>query len=144
MMAEGDSPTGFRGSVIPYLAVADAAAALAYYAEAFGAVETFRIEDGNKIGHSEFQIFGAVFYLSDEWPEMKVKSPATLGGYSVSLALTVPDADQFVRQVAARGARVERPVTEGPREGTRAGWVIDPFGHRWHISSAAPNVLASE
>jgi PhnB protein len=144
MMADGDSPTGFQGSVIPYLAVADGAAALAFYAEAFGAVETFRIEDGGKIGHAEFRIFGAVFYLSDEWPEMKVKSPATLGGYSVSLALTVPDADQFVQRVAACGARVERPVAEGPQEGTRAAWVIDPFGHRWHISSAAPRIRASE
>ena len=122
--------------VVPYLAVVGGAEALDFYARAFGAREVYRLpNDDGTLGHAEFVIGGARFFLSDEWPPMDVRSPLTLGGYSVSLAIEVDDADAFVAQVAAEGARVERPVSDGPEEGYRAGWVIDPYGHRWHISS---------
>lgn len=119
--------------VVPYLAVVNGVEALSFYARAFGAVEVMRMEDDGVITHSEFTIGGATFYLSDEWPPMKVRSPETLGGYSVSLALEVADADVFVAHLASHGVTVERPVEPGPGEGRRHGWVIDPYGHRWHI-----------
>ncbi len=122
-------------SVIPYLAVNGAAAALDFYAEAFGAEEIMRLEQDGKIGHAEFRIGRATFYLADEWEQMLVRSPLSLGGYPVSLALTVTDADAFVQHLADCGATVERPVEDGPAEGLRAGWVIDPYGHRWHIAA---------
>ncbi len=37
--------------------------------------------------------------------------------------------------VHALGA-VEREVTDQPRGG-RSGWIVDPYGHRWNISSPA-------
>ena len=36
----------------------------------------------------------------------------------------------------AAGASQDRPVSEQP-DGRRAGWVTDPFGHRWSISTVA-------
>ncbi|MFF2454140.1 VOC family protein [Isoptericola sp. NPDC058082] len=33
------------------------------------------------------------------------------------------------------GARLERGVDDGPQEGWRSAWVVDPYGHRWHVSS---------
>ncbi|MFE5310380.1 VOC family protein [Isoptericola sp. NPDC056605] len=32
-------------------------------------------------------------------------------------------------------ARLERGVDDGPQEGWRSAWVVDPYGHRWHVSS---------
>ena len=130
-------------TVVPYLAVKGAAAALTFYAEAFGAEEILRMEQDGKIGHAEFRIGRATFYLADEWEPMKVRSPLTLGGYSVSLALVVTDADAFVQHLADCGATVERPVEDGPAEGLRAGWVIDPYGHRWHIAAPTAGSAAA-
>ncbi len=126
-------------AVVPYLAVRGGAAALDFYAEAFGAVEQSRMAgpDGT-IAHAEFTIGSARFFLADEWPDAKVLSPSTLGGYAVALALEVADAPALVERLAAHGATVERPVGDGPEPGTVAGWVIDPYGHRWFLSSRTP------
>jgi PhnB protein len=144
MTDQSTTPPGRSSStpakVVPYLAVKGAVEALAFYARAFGAEEVMRLELDGKIGHAEFRIGGATFFLADEWEPMKVLSPLTLGGYSVSLAIVVTDADAFVQHLADCGATVERPVEDGPAEGQRAGWVIDPYGHRWHIS--APTAAA--
>ncbi len=142
MTDQPTTPSGRSSStpakVVPYLAVNGAAEALAFYTQAFGAEEVMRMELDGKIGHAEFRIGEATFFLADEWQPMKVLSPLTLGGYSVSLAIVVTDADAFVQHLADCGATVERPVEEGPAEGQRAGWVIDPYGHRWHISAPVP------
>lgn len=61
--------------------------------------------------------------------------PVSLGGNSVSLSMEVDDAPAWVERDTAGGARVERPVVPGPEEGFQAGWMVDPFGHRWHIMS---------
>lgn len=125
-------------SVVPYLAVGNGAEALDFYARVFGAVEVMRLEDEDfGIAHSEFTIGGATFYLSDEWAPMHVKSPTTLGGYSVSLAIEIADVDTFVEHLSAHGVTIERGVQDGPGEGQRHAWVVDPYGHRWHLESPA-------
>ncbi len=123
-------------SVVPYLAVVGGAEAVSFYAKAMGAVETTRMtnEDGT-LGHAEFTIGGARFYLADEWPEMGVRSPLALNGNSVSLSIEVDDARAWIERATTAGARVERPVAAGPMEGFQSGWIVDPFGHRWHLTS---------
>ncbi len=127
-------------SVVPYLAVVGGAEALSFYATAMGAVEKTRMtNDDGTLGHAEFTIGAATFFLADEWPEMVgVRSPVSLGGNSVSLSLEVDDAPAWVERATDAGARVERPVEPGPAEGFQAGWIIDPFGHRWHLTSRLP------
>ncbi|MFC7878380.1 VOC family protein [Isoptericola sp. NPDC057391] len=133
------APPGRGGStpatVVPYLAVRGAAEAIDYYRSAFGAQERFRIEEDGVVGHAELAIGGATVYLADEWEPLRVHSPATLGGWSVSLAIEVEDADVFVAHLVDGGARLERGVDDGPEEGWRSAWVVDPYGHRWHVSS---------
>lgn len=125
-------------SVVPYLAVRGGAEALDFYRDAFGADEVHRTAGPDGVSHAEFTIGTARFFLADEWPAAKILSPVTLGGYSVSLALEVQDAPALVERLAAHGATVERPVRDGPEPGTVAGWVVDPYGHRWFLSSRAP------
>lgn len=124
--------------VTAYLCADGAAAAIDFYRRAFGAEERYRLPgpDG-RLGHAEITIGATTLMLSDEWPEMGVHSPKSLGGYSVSFVLDVPDADAAFERAVAAGATVERPLKDEPYG--RSGWVIDPFGHRWSIMTANPD-----
>jgi PhnB protein len=122
-------------AITPYLCVAGAVDAIAWYADVLGAVETIRYTgDDGRIGHAEISIGGATVMLSDEHPEFGVTSPTTLGGTPVSLHVTVPDVDAVHERAVAAGARIERP----PRDeayGARSFTMDDPFGHRWMIQT---------
>lgn len=121
-------------AITPYLAVAGARAAVAFYIDAFDAVqrgEPIMMPDG-RVGHVEVAIGDSVLMLADEFPEIAFLSPATRGGPSQSLRLEVPDPDAVVGRAVAGGAVLERPVTDEPYG--RGGVVIDPFGHRWMVS----------
>ena len=137
-MHMADEPTSAeRGSraLAPYLAVRDARAAIAFYARAFGARETLRIEgpDG-RIGHLSLQIGPAELFLADENPEAEAfVGPETLGGTSVVLDLEVEDVDATVERAVAAGAPLLRPP-DHPTSGVQAGKVRDPFGHVWLIT----------
>ena len=118
-------------TITPYLCFTDTAAAIAFYTEAFGAVETdIIIEEDGRIGHAELRIGEAALLLSDEFPEIGVLSPATIGGSPIMLVLEVPDVDAVFAQAVAAGAAPDRPVAG---ESLRNGKIIDPFGHRWMI-----------
>ncbi|MEU4624686.1 VOC family protein [Actinoplanes sp. NPDC023801] len=126
--------------LVPYLCCADAAAAVDFYTSVFGAVEVQRwTGDDGRIGHAELHFGGEPLYLADEHPEIGVQGPRALGGTAVSLVLTVPDADVTVAGALRAGATSERPVTTQD-DGARAGWIIDPFGHRWSVQTPAPQV----
>lgn len=123
-------------TVTSYLCCDGAAEAIDFYGKAFGAVELSRMAEPNgRIGHAELQLGETTLYLSDEWPEMKVLSPRTLGGHSVSFVVRVADADAAFAKAVAAGAIVERPLRDEPHG--RAGWVLDPWGHHWSIMSDA-------
>src|SRR5436190_21128196 len=80
-------PDGYH-TVTPYLIVKDAARAIDFYKKAFGATELMRLAaaDG-KIGHAEILIGNSPIMLADEFPEMGIRGPKTLGGTPVSILL---------------------------------------------------------
>lgn len=126
-----------RPAALPYLTVADAHGAIAWYADAFGAVtlgEPIVFEDG-RIGHAELAIGDGVLYLADEHPDLGLRAPAP-GGVSVSLMLHVADTDAALRRARESGATVQREAYEG--YGSRHATIIDPFGHRWMLSGPLP------
>ena len=124
----------FRTMVTPYLCVKGAARAIEFYARAFGASEEARlIDDSGRVSHAEIRIGGSAVYLADEFPEINVLSPETLGGSPVLITLQVPDVDAMFNQAVAAGATVERPLDDGFDGAMRTGKIIDPFGHHWLI-----------
>ena len=131
-------------SVTPYLTVHDADAALRFYTQAFGATETMRMtgQDG-KVGHAEFTIGDATFYLSDEAPELGAVSPRRVGGSTTAFVVTVQDADATYAQAVEAGATADRPVTDTPY-GSRGGWLSDPFGHRWNVQTVTEDVSVEQ
>ena len=114
--------------------MSDGTAALEWYGRAFGAEEQFRVVgDDGRLGHAEFTIGTARFMLSDEYPEIGVASPTTLGGAGAALHLSVSDVDTlFARAVDAGATTLSAPADQP--HGARHGTLLDPFGHRWMLS----------
>jgi PhnB protein len=118
-------------SLAPWLSVRDGARAVEFYKAAFGACETYRIEDPTGAVVSRLSIDGAEFWLSDESPEHGNFSPESLGGGSVKMLLTVLEPHAIFARATAAGAGVVHHVHE--EHGWRVGRVVDPFGHHWEI-----------
>lgn len=122
-----------RAAALPYLAVANAREAIAWYIDTFDATlvgDMYEMDDGS-IGHAELRIGDGVLYLSDEFVALGVKAPAP-HATSVSLMLHVPDTDATLERARERGAQVQREPYEN--YGSRSATIIDPFGHRWMLS----------
>ena len=127
-----------------YLCVRDAVAAMDFYARAFGARELFRLtEPDGRIGHAEVDLDGHTLMLSEEYPDMGVRSPEHFGATPVTLHLHVDDADALVARAVAAGGTLERAMQDH-FYGERSGTVRDPFGHRWLIGHAIESVTPEE
>ena len=135
-------PEGYH-SVTPYIVVDGAEDAIRFYVAAFGATEVLRLSMGDKIGHAEIKIRDSHVMLSDEWPDMDIRGPKSRGGATSSLMIYVEDADAAFARAVAAGATVERPV-EDQFYGDRNGAIVDPFGHRWTISTHVEDVPEDE
>ncbi|HXC26962.1 MAG TPA: VOC family protein [Stellaceae bacterium] len=131
-------PDGYH-SITPYLIVDGAAKAIEFYKTVFGAKERMRLggPDG-KVGHAELEIGGSVVMLADEHPDWGALAPPTVGGTPVGLLLYLDDVD-----AVAAGATLEHPV-ENKFYGDRQGTIVDPFGHRWHVSTHVEDVSPEE
>lgn len=134
-------------SVCPHLTVDDAAAAIDFYVNAFGAEELGRVPGPNgKLIHAAVNINGSTILMNDDFPEMsdgKSMTPKALGGTPVTIHLTVTDVDtKFARAVDA-GATVVHPL-EDAFWGDRYGVVRDPFGHQWSMGQPMREVSPQE
>ncbi len=118
-------------SIAPMLSVRNGARAVEFYKAAFGAEEIFRVEDPAGAVVARLSVEGAEFWLSDESPEHANYSPASLGGGTVRMILTVPDPDDVFARAVAAGAREVTAVEEA--YGWRVGRIEDPYGHHWEI-----------
>lgn len=125
-----------RPAAVPYLAVADARAAISWYTDTFGAMlvgDPVEMDDG-RIGHAELTLSGGVLYLADEYPEIGLKAPSP-HSVSVSLMLPVVDTDETLARARDLGAQIQREAYED--HGARNAALVDPFGHRWMLTGPA-------
>lgn len=136
-------PAAYR-TPTPYLIVNDAAKAIAFYVEAFGATEVIRLADpSGKVMHAEIRIGGAPLMLADEFPDMGYRSPTSLGGSPVSVLLYVENVDAQFKAAIAAGAKETAPV-EDQFDGDRRGTLTDPFGHVWLLATRKEDVSHEE
>ncbi len=131
-------------SITPHIVVQGADRASAFYRDAFGAEEISRIPtpDG-RLMSVELRVGDGALHIADEFPEMGVLAPPTIGGTPVVLSLAVADADAVFARAVAAGAEVRQP----PQDmfwGDRHGQLDDPFGHRWNISQHLRDVPHDE
>ena len=132
--------------VTPYICPRDAAEALDWYGEIFGARETVDrfVDPDGRIGHAEIEIGGNSIMVSDAYPDYGAIAPPA-GNTTATFALNVyvPDADATVATAAREGATIQRPVEE-QFYGSRMGTIVDPFGVRWMIATHIRDVSESE
>ncbi len=131
-------------AITPYLAIKGADAAIQFYQRVFDAKEIGRLlmPDG-LIGHAELQIGDAKFMLAEENVEWGNKSPVTLGGTPVTIALYVDNVDATYQLALDTNATGVMPVKD-EFYGLRVGVFLDPFGHKWHIMSHIEDVSFEE
>src|SRR5262245_22920136 len=130
MSRERSTDTTSATEIAPWLSVADATRAVAFYLRAFGAIEVERLEgDEGRVEVAQLSIGGATLWVQDD-PE---SSPEALGGRSpVRMILVVPDPDRVFAQAVAAGATEVAAVHE--EHGWRAGRLVDPSGHQWEVA----------
>lgn len=130
--------------VFPYLMVRDAQAAIAFYQQAFGATERFRlVEPSGRIGHVELQLGPVVLMVCDEFPECGMVGPQGEQFTGCTIHLHVDDADAMAERAAAAGATITMPPTD-QFYGERSCRLRDPFGHSWLLGHSIEEVAPAE
>jgi PhnB protein len=124
-------------TVTPRLVVPDGAAAIAFYAEAFGAEEIgerFNGPEGELI-HAEVRIGDSVVMITEEAGDgAPARSPQSLdGAVSAIMATYWEDVDAAWTRAVKAGAEVLFPLAD-QFYGDRAGRLRDPFGQQWMMS----------
>jgi PhnB protein len=130
--------------ITPHIVVQGAERAAAFYRDAFGAEELSRIPtpDG-RLMSVELRIGDGSMHLADEFPEMGVLAPPSIGGTAVVLSLQVDDAEAVFARAIAAGASERQPVQE-MFWGDLHGQLDDPFGHRWNVAQHVRDVPHDE
>jgi len=136
-------PKGYEGST-PYLYCRNAAKALDFYKKAFGAKERMRMAmPTGKIGHAEIEIGRAKIMLADEFPDMNVLGPKSIGGTPVTVLIYVKNVDAFVKRAVKAGAKIVCPLGD-QFYGDRNCKLVDPFGHAWMFATRKENLTPKQ
>jgi PhnB protein len=128
------------------LVVRDAAKALDFYAEVFGAAERMRFPGPEgTVAHAEIQIGDSVVIVEDEDPRLGTTAPAAGGlpGTPVFQFIYVEDVDAVVARAVELGATMKR-APQDQFYGDRDGFIIDPFGHGWTVATHVEDVSPQE
>jgi uncharacterized glyoxalase superfamily protein PhnB len=143
-VTEHEEAAAWPPTLTPYISVAGARRAIAWYVDVFAARlrgGMYESPDG-LIGHAELALGDAVLMISDPWPEGGVTAPEPGRAHSHSLHLQVDDVDGTVRRAADAGATIERQPEDQPYG--RVATLIDPFGHRWMLNQPPPSASRVE
>jgi len=138
-------PDGYD-SLMPALIVKDAASAIQYYKDVFGATELMRMSapGSNKIAHAEIKIRNHVLMVNDEAPHMGMFGPAAdQKSHASSVFIYVEDVDATVKKALERGGKLAMPIMD-MFWGDRYGKFVDPFGHLWSVATHTRDVSPEE
>jgi PhnB protein len=137
-------PDGYH-TITPALTIRDAAKAIEFYKQAFGAKVrggVMKMPDG-KVGHAELLIGDSIIMLSDEFPDFGSLSPQSVGGTSTNLHIYLDGVDAAFDRAVKAGATVVMPVAD-QFWGDRYGRLKDPFGHNWSIGTHVKDLSMDE
>lgn len=143
-MAVKPIPDGYH-TITPSLTIRDAARAIEFYKQAFGAKQRGDVARGpdGKVMHAELMIGDSVIMLVDEMPEFGALSPLSSGGSSTSLHIYLDNVDAAFDRAVKAGATVTMPVAD-QFWGDRYGQLKDPFGHKWSIATHVKDLSQDE
>jgi PhnB protein len=134
-------PDGYD-ALIPFMVVRDAAEAIQFYQDVFGATEKMRMPypDSNKIAHAELLIRNHVLMLGDENPQMGALAPPANGPLPPGGAMIyVENVDGVFNKAVSKGAKALMPPMD-MFWGDRYSKFQDPFGHVWGVATHKKDV----
>lgn len=136
-------PVGLH-TITPHIVVRGAAQAVEWYKQALGAEERARIPvPGGKLMSVELHFGDSAVMVADEFPEMDVLSPQSVGGTSIVLNLYSEDVRSLWKRAVDAGAEVLHPLQD-TFWGDLHGQIVDPFGHRWGLAQHLRDVSPEE
>ena len=131
-------------AIIPRLFCRDVAAEIDFCVNTFAAVERVRRPGPDqRPAHALLMIGPAMLMIEAEWPGVPARAPQTDGSSGVVIYIYVEDVDNTVERAIAGGAKVLLPV-ENQFWGDRIGWIMDPSGHVWTISTRIEETTEEE
>ena len=131
-------------TITVHLVVRGADRAAKWYVQALGAEERGRVPvpDG-RFMQIELRFGDSTVMIADEFPELGVVSPLSVGGTVGALAIHTDDVDALWRRAVEAGAEISIPLQE-MFWGDRHGEIFDPFGHRWGLAQHLRDVPDDE
>jgi PhnB protein len=130
-------------SITPSITCKDAAKAIDFYKNVFGATEIMRMPGpGGIIMHAELRIGDSAIFLNDEIPGMAA-APSGSSINPVYLFLYTEDVDSVFNRAIAAGSKPTMPVAN-MFWGDRYGKFNDPFGHSWGVATHVEDVAPEE
>jgi PhnB protein len=143
-MSDLKSDSEANYTITPHHEVRDAAAASERYHRAFGSEERGRIPvPGGRFTQIELRFGDSTVMIADEFPELDVLSPRSVGGTVGALVIHTDDVDALWERALEAGAEVSVPLQE-LFWGDRHGEIFDPFGHRWGLAQHLRDVPADQ
>lgn len=91
----------------------------------------------------ELEFGDSIVMLADEFPEMDVRGPRSIGGTPVTIHVYVEDVDAVFDAAVQAGASGVRAV-EDQFYGDRSGQFEDPWGQRWNVATHVEDVPPDE
>jgi PhnB protein len=141
-MSIAHDPFSLMRGVIPYLSIANAREAIAFYQKALGAEllgEVTTMPGTDKVANAALVIRGGMLMLADTFPEMG--EPAGNGAEGVTMQLVVEDGDAWWGRAIAAGCTIKAAFGK-QFWGDRYGQFVDPFGYVWAINEPSPESRA--
>lgn len=136
------TPHGFT-SLTPFLVIASAKEAIAFYQDVFGARTVNVTEIGGVVVHAEVDFGHGRLQLGEPNPEYHLV-PAPVGDDDCySLGLYCADADAVVARAEQRGATLREPLSTFA-SGDRYASIRDPFGVRWSVMTRVEDLSEEE
>jgi PhnB protein len=131
-------------TITAHIVVRGAADAADWYVRALGAEVGRRIPvPGGRFIEIELQFGDSSVMIADEFPDLGVLSPLSLGGTYSALHIATDDVDALWQRAIDAGAEIHQPLAD-MFWGDRHGQIIDPFGHRWGLSQHLRHVPDNE
>jgi PhnB protein len=130
-------------SLTPFLAIPDAAEAIAFYRDVFGARVVDVTEFDGVVAHADLDFGVGGLQLGEPSPEYHLVAPPRGEDDCYSMGLYVPDVDAVVARAVEAGA----VVREAPSDfvsGDRFASIRDPFGVRWSVMSRVEDLSEEE
>ena len=135
-------PHGYT-SLTPFLAIPNAAKAIEFYRDVFGARVVDVTELGGVVVHADLDFGQGHLQCGEPSPDYHLVAPPEGDDDSYSIGLYCADADDLVARAEAAGATIREPLATFV-SGDRYASIRDPFGVRWTIMSRVEDISPEE